>query len=200
MTRINRCVCIDVALVRIDTPAAMRLVSTLFHDHPDLLVGFNTFLPPNQHIQPKPLARSTSAHAQTPAADSMSAHPTTNQGHVYLEQVSSMEAACLIRRMLSCMRSRSSKHSPTNQTVSSSSSRLSRSSKPSESTRGTPCAAWPHSSRATPVYSTGFAHFCRRDIRFLPISLHCIKSNPHLPNKVDMPSVQCRNFDNLFIY
>lgn len=34
-----------VSLCSIDTPGVIRRVSQLFHEHPDLIVGFNAFLP-----------------------------------------------------------------------------------------------------------------------------------------------------------
>ena len=36
---------------RIDTPGVINRVSTLFRGHPDLIVGFNTFLPPGYKIE-----------------------------------------------------------------------------------------------------------------------------------------------------
>ncbi len=35
----------------IDTPGVISRVSTLFRGHPDLIVGFNTFLPPGYKIE-----------------------------------------------------------------------------------------------------------------------------------------------------
>lgn len=35
----------------IDTPGVINRVSTLFRGHPDLIVGFNTFLPPGYKIE-----------------------------------------------------------------------------------------------------------------------------------------------------
>jgi paired amphipathic helix protein Sin3a len=35
----------------IDTPGVIREVSVLFDGHPDLIVGFNTFLPPGYKIE-----------------------------------------------------------------------------------------------------------------------------------------------------
>lgn len=35
----------------IDTPGVINRVSTLFKGHPDLIVGFNTFLPPGFKIE-----------------------------------------------------------------------------------------------------------------------------------------------------
>lgn len=34
----------------IDTPGVIERVSTLFHGHPSLIIGFNTFLPPGDYI------------------------------------------------------------------------------------------------------------------------------------------------------
>lgn len=36
---------------RIDTPGVISRVSNLFKGHPDLIVGFNTFLPPGYKIE-----------------------------------------------------------------------------------------------------------------------------------------------------
>jgi paired amphipathic helix protein Sin3a len=36
---------------RIDTPGVINRVSNLFKGHPDLIVGFNTFLPPGYKIE-----------------------------------------------------------------------------------------------------------------------------------------------------
>ena len=36
---------------RIDTPGVIERVSTLFHGHPALIQGFNTFLPPGYRIE-----------------------------------------------------------------------------------------------------------------------------------------------------
>lgn len=38
-------------LKRIDTPGVISRVSALFKGHPDLIVGFNTFLPPGYKIE-----------------------------------------------------------------------------------------------------------------------------------------------------
>lgn len=38
-------------LFRIDTPGVINRVSNLFKGHPDLIVGFNTFLPPGYKIE-----------------------------------------------------------------------------------------------------------------------------------------------------
>ena len=38
-------------LFSIDTPGVISRVSTLFKGHPDLIVGFNTFLPPGYKIE-----------------------------------------------------------------------------------------------------------------------------------------------------
>jgi len=40
-----------VFFVSIDTQEVINRVSTLFHGHPDLIVGFNTFLPPGYKIE-----------------------------------------------------------------------------------------------------------------------------------------------------
>nr|XP_014354131.1 PREDICTED: paired amphipathic helix protein Sin3a-like [Latimeria chalumnae] len=38
-------------LQSIDTPGVINRVSRLFHGHPDLILGFNTFLPPGYKIE-----------------------------------------------------------------------------------------------------------------------------------------------------
>lgn len=35
----------------IDTPGVINRVSQLFHGHPDLVLGFNAFLPPGYRIE-----------------------------------------------------------------------------------------------------------------------------------------------------
>lgn len=40
-----------VVVYRIDTPGVINRVSNLFKGHPDLIVGFNTFLPPGYKIE-----------------------------------------------------------------------------------------------------------------------------------------------------
>ena len=39
------------SVFRIDTPGVINRVSNLFKGHPDLIVGFNTFLPPGYKIE-----------------------------------------------------------------------------------------------------------------------------------------------------
>lgn len=39
-------------LISIDTPGVIERVSTLFRGHPNLITGFNTFLPPGYRIEP----------------------------------------------------------------------------------------------------------------------------------------------------
>lgn len=40
-----------VFLNSIDTPGVINRVSQLFHGHPDLVLGFNAFLPPGYRIE-----------------------------------------------------------------------------------------------------------------------------------------------------
>ncbi len=49
----KRCViCIsDTSIHSIDTPGVINRVSQLFHGHPDLVLGFNAFLPPGYRIE-----------------------------------------------------------------------------------------------------------------------------------------------------
>ena len=42
---------VSLLFFRIDTPGVIRRVSNLFLGHPDLIVGFNTFLPPGYKIE-----------------------------------------------------------------------------------------------------------------------------------------------------
>ena len=48
----------------IDTPEAISRVSSLFKEHPELIVGFNTFLPPGHKIE---------VHASDPGTVSITA-------------------------------------------------------------------------------------------------------------------------------
>lgn len=41
----------DVSIHSIDTPGVINRVSQLFHGHPDLVLGFNAFLPPGYRIE-----------------------------------------------------------------------------------------------------------------------------------------------------
>ncbi|KAG8170451.1 hypothetical protein JTE90_014455, partial [Oedothorax gibbosus] len=40
--------------ISIDTPGVIQRVSNLFRGHPELIVGFNTFLPPGYRIEVQP--------------------------------------------------------------------------------------------------------------------------------------------------
>ena len=42
---------LDVFYFSIDTPGVIERVSNLFKGHPELIVGFNTFLPPGYKIE-----------------------------------------------------------------------------------------------------------------------------------------------------
>lgn len=42
---------LPVLLNSIDTPGVINRVSQLFHGHPDLVLGFNAFLPPGYRIE-----------------------------------------------------------------------------------------------------------------------------------------------------
>lgn len=58
---------------RIDTPGVIARVSSLFRGHPDLIVGFNTFLPPGYKIEvqandPTQISVSTPTSASQPLA------------------------------------------------------------------------------------------------------------------------------------
>ncbi len=45
-------ICIsDTSIHSIDTPGVINRVSQLFHGHPDLVLGFNAFLPPGYRIE-----------------------------------------------------------------------------------------------------------------------------------------------------
>lgn len=44
-------ICLPVLLNSIDTPGVINRVSQLFHGHPDLVLGFNAFLPPGYRIE-----------------------------------------------------------------------------------------------------------------------------------------------------
>uniref|UniRef100_A0A8B9H5S0 Paired amphipathic helix protein Sin3b n=1 Tax=Astyanax mexicanus TaxID=7994 RepID=A0A8B9H5S0_ASTMX len=62
----------------IDTPGVINRVSQLFHGHPDLVLGFNAFLPPGYRIEiPKNAAVVEVSSAQSePVASPQSASPT----------------------------------------------------------------------------------------------------------------------------
>lgn len=50
--QLNVCVCLILCLLNsIDTPGVINRVSQLFHGHPDLVLGFNAFLPPGYRIE-----------------------------------------------------------------------------------------------------------------------------------------------------
>uniref|UniRef100_A0A8C5HNY3 Paired amphipathic helix protein Sin3a n=1 Tax=Gouania willdenowi TaxID=441366 RepID=A0A8C5HNY3_GOUWI len=65
----------------IDTPGVINRVSQLFKGHPDLIMGFNTFLPPGYKIEPNPSIpsyaspRSPSAQSHTPVSSMPSSGP-----------------------------------------------------------------------------------------------------------------------------
>jgi paired amphipathic helix protein Sin3a len=44
-------ICQEFKSQSIDTPGVISRVSTLFRGHPELIVGFNTFLPPGYKIE-----------------------------------------------------------------------------------------------------------------------------------------------------
>jgi histone deacetylase complex regulatory component SIN3 len=50
------------SLFRIDTPGVINRVSNLFKGHPDLIVGFNTFLPPGYKIEVNAANETISVH------------------------------------------------------------------------------------------------------------------------------------------
>jgi len=64
-------------LTRIDTPGVIERVSSLFSGHPDLIRGFNTFLPPGYVIECSDDPRDTSIRVTTPQGIT---HATVGQG------------------------------------------------------------------------------------------------------------------------
>lgn len=58
----NECIS-DVSIHSIDTPGVINRVSQLFHGHPDLVLGFNAFLPPGYRIE---IPRNGMAFLQSP--------------------------------------------------------------------------------------------------------------------------------------
>ena len=82
----------------LDTPGVIAKVSTLFRGHTDLIVGFNTFLPPGYRIEQMPHnneIRITTLHGiqQTPATFTLNQqHPQTHppptqaQQHQHIQQ------------------------------------------------------------------------------------------------------------------
>uniref|UniRef100_A0A6Q2Y346 Paired amphipathic helix protein Sin3a n=1 Tax=Esox lucius TaxID=8010 RepID=A0A6Q2Y346_ESOLU len=65
----------------IDTPGVISRVSQLFKGHPDLIMGFNTFLPPGYKIEPNPSIptyaspRSPTVQSHTPVSSTPSSGP-----------------------------------------------------------------------------------------------------------------------------
>ena len=67
-------------ILSIDTPGVISRVSSLFKGHPELIVGFNTFLPPGYKIE---------VHANDPSCVSVTSpagHTTTSSNGVILQQ------------------------------------------------------------------------------------------------------------------
>ena len=70
----------------IDTPGVIRRVSQLFHEHPDLIVGFNAFLPLGYRID---IPKNGKLNIQSPLSSQVcggvsgraSAPPTLALGH-----------------------------------------------------------------------------------------------------------------------
>lgn len=65
----------------IDTPGVISRVSTLFKGHPELIVGFNTFLPPGYKIE---VQANDTISVQQPGQPSMSLSQltgATNRDH-----------------------------------------------------------------------------------------------------------------------
>uniref|UniRef100_A0A3P9HKJ5 SIN3 transcription regulator family member B n=1 Tax=Oryzias latipes TaxID=8090 RepID=A0A3P9HKJ5_ORYLA len=61
----------------IDTPGVINRVSQLFHGHPDLVLGFNAFLPPGYRIEiPKNGMAFLQSPFSTPSSDSLSSSST----------------------------------------------------------------------------------------------------------------------------
>lgn len=55
----------------IDTPGVINRVSQLFHGHPDLVLGFNAFLPPGYRIE---IPKNGMAFLQSPFSPQVSPH------------------------------------------------------------------------------------------------------------------------------
>lgn len=81
--------------IRIDTPGVINRVSNLFKGHPDLIVGFNTFLPPGYKIEIQ--ANETIALHQ-PGQQIMSittSSQTPPQTATVSEEMGSVDAVCV---------------------------------------------------------------------------------------------------------
>ncbi|XP_048065825.1 paired amphipathic helix protein Sin3b-like isoform X2 [Megalobrama amblycephala] len=61
----------------IDTPGVINRVSQLFHGHPDLVLGFNAFLPPWYRIE---IPRNGWAFIQSPFPSQVSPGPGRSRG------------------------------------------------------------------------------------------------------------------------
>ncbi|XP_067249669.1 paired amphipathic helix protein Sin3b-like [Chanodichthys erythropterus] len=61
----------------IDTPGVINRVSRLFHGHPDLVLGFNAFLPPGYRIE---IPRNGMAFLQSPFPSQVSPGPGRSRG------------------------------------------------------------------------------------------------------------------------
>ncbi|KYO41873.1 NACHT domain- and WD repeat-containing protein 1 isoform D [Alligator mississippiensis] len=62
----------QICAIVIDTPGVIRRVSQLFHEHPDLIVGFNAFLPLGYRIE---IPKNGKLSIQSPLASQVSSEP-----------------------------------------------------------------------------------------------------------------------------
>ena len=68
---------------RIDTPGVINRVSNLFKGHPELIVGFNTFLPPGYKIEVQANEINVTQPNQQVVSITNSALPTSTPGPGY---------------------------------------------------------------------------------------------------------------------
>ncbi|XP_072457371.1 paired amphipathic helix protein Sin3b isoform X2 [Notamacropus eugenii] len=72
----------------IDTPGVIRRVSQLFHEHPDLIVGFNAFLPLGYRIE---IPKNGKLSIQAPLASQENSHHHNDCADDYKQQLSYKE-------------------------------------------------------------------------------------------------------------
>nr|XP_003413328.1 LOW QUALITY PROTEIN: paired amphipathic helix protein Sin3b [Loxodonta africana] len=72
----------------IDTPGVIRRVSQLFHEHPDLIVGFNAFLPLGYRID---IPKNGKLNIQSPLANQENSHNHSDYADDFKQQALSKE-------------------------------------------------------------------------------------------------------------
>uniref|UniRef100_A0A673HHP4 Paired amphipathic helix protein Sin3b-like n=1 Tax=Sinocyclocheilus rhinocerous TaxID=307959 RepID=A0A673HHP4_9TELE len=79
----------DISIHSIDTPGVINRVSQLFHGHPDLVLGFNAFLPPGYRIE---IPKNGMAFLQSPLSSQVSPGPGRSTGSSVVSASSSAVA------------------------------------------------------------------------------------------------------------